>query len=100
MSPSKTYQSQDVEADIRYWQPWAGGSIPNKAETIRIMNGLTEVDAHKVTIHDIRNVENDFTLAENGLQVWNLPSEPECTKDEDGAIIKYYPEVVAYLKNM
>jgi hypothetical protein len=64
------------------------------------MNGLTEVDAHKVTIHGIQNVENDFTLAKNGLQAWNLPSEPECTKDEDGAITKYYPEVVAYLKNM
>jgi len=64
------------------------------------MNGLTEVDAHKVTIHDIRNVENDFTLAKNGLQVWNLPSDLECTKDEDRAITKYYPEAVAYLKNM
>jgi hypothetical protein len=62
------------------------------------MNGLTEVDAYNVTIHDIRNVENDFTLVKNGLQVWDPPSEPECTKDEDEVMAKYYPEVVAYLK--
>lgn len=89
-----------MDADIWYWQRQTKGSLPIEAEAINIMLGDTEVDARKATVHDIRIIEDEFKLAMNGLQFWNLPSEAEYTKDEDEIVSQQYPEVAAYLGEM
>jgi hypothetical protein len=68
MSPSKTYESQDVEVDIWYWKPRADGSVPIEAEAVNIMLGDPRGwRPEGVTVHDIRSAEDEFTLAKTGL---------------------------------
>lgn len=100
MSPSKIYQPQDITAAIAYWRERSDGSLPTEEDSLKIMRQGKEVDAREMTIHDIRNIQDNFTLDKNGFQVWTLPETPEYTKDNKAIEDNQYPEIVETLEKL
>lgn len=101
MSPSSVYEPHNIVVTIPYWLDRNDGSLPTTNEdSLRIMRQGKEVDAREMVIHDIRNAEHDFTLDQNGFQVWNLPQTPEFTKDDAEIEAKQYPAIVEKIKEM
>jgi len=101
MSPSKIYQPHDVVATIAYWLERSDGSLPmTNEDSLKIMRQGKEVDAREMTIHDIRNTENDFTLDMNGFQLWDFPETPEYTKDDADIEAKQYPAIMEKIREM
>jgi hypothetical protein len=69
MSSSQTYEPRNVEADIAYWKERKDGSLPADAEEgAKIMMAGKDMDATKLTVYDLRNIEDKFTLDKNGFK--------------------------------
>jgi hypothetical protein len=100
MSPSKIHQPHDVVAEIAYWRERSDGSLPTGVDSLKIMRQGKEVDARQMTIYDIRDNLDGFTLDKNGFQVWTLPQTPAYTKDDKEIEDKEYPEIIETLQKM
>jgi hypothetical protein len=69
MSPSQIYEPHDITAKIGHWLERSDSSRPTKEDSTNIMRLSKEMDAREMTIYDIRNTEDEFTLDKNGFQI-------------------------------
>jgi hypothetical protein len=64
------------------------------------MHGLHDCDIRRMTFHDIRNAENEYTLDKNGFQILELPRTPDYLVDEEQIRSRVYPEVTQKLREL
>ncbi|KAG4439954.1 hypothetical protein IFR05_004580 [Cadophora sp. M221] len=98
MSPSKLYTPVDIIADMNYADPNLG-EIDGNTFKQRYLN-IHDEHTRKMTIHDIRTREHEFTLKKNGFQFVTLPKKDRHEKDPEKVEAEYYPELAELLKNM
>lgn len=98
MSLSQVYQPRNIEAAVAYW-PEYNQRRPAE-EDDRIMHRLHDCDIRRMTFHDIRNAENEYTLDKNGFQILVLPQTPEYLVNEEQIKSMVYPEVTQKLREL
>ena len=99
MPLSQVYQPCNIEAGVAYW-PEYNQSRPEEENEKRRMQRLHDCDIRTMTFHDIRNAEKEYTLDENGFQIFVLPRTPDYLVDEEQIRSGVYPEVTQKLREL
>lgn len=87
-----------IMADINYF-PATGKVIETKDWRPRLLGDTNEF-SRKMTIRDIRGLEDEFDLDNNGFKFIKLQPKPRDTSTDDKIQQEYYPEVAEILKNL
>ena len=90
--------SHDIKANIAYFPP-SPITIPPSTWKPRHL-GHTDAYTRKMTIHDIRGQEENFSLDRNGFEFVTLPEKERRTDDDEVIVREYYPEVEALARKM
>ncbi|KAI3394641.1 hypothetical protein diail_2451 [Diaporthe ilicicola] len=88
----------DVIADMNYF-PATGNVISTQEWKPRYL-GVSNDFTRKVTIHDIRGMEDQFYLDKNGFKFLRLPSKHRNTDDDETIKSQWYPEVAEIIKEL
>lgn len=97
-NPSKS-GPQDVNTVLHYLKPNADGSPPKPTIADR-PETIPPLEAHPVTIHDVRGNEDAYTLDKNGFQFYKHTSkEKEFPSDEYVVSSGYFPEMEEFIKD-
>ena len=96
----KDSNSDHVVADINYF-PALGTPIPTSVWKKRYL-GIGDEFTRPMTIHDVRESDQTFSLDTNGFQFIKLPSRHRISAADDEEIIKreYYPELEEIAKEL
>lgn len=81
----------DVLADINYF-PATGNVVSTQDWKPRYL-GVSNDFTRKVTIRDIRGMEDQFCLDKSGFKFIKLPSQHRNTDDDESIKSDWYPEV-------
>lgn len=95
-------QACDVEADINYFPAattTAGDVIETKDWEPRLLGDADE-HTRKLTIHDVRGIEDRFELDRNGFQFVELPTKARDVTTDEKIQDEYYPEVAEVLQEL
>jgi len=96
--PSKN-APHDVKTVLHYLKPNADGSPPKPTIADR-PETIPPLEAHPVTIHDVRGNEDAYTLDKNGFQFYKHTSkEKEFPSDEYVVSSGYFGEMEEFLKD-
>lgn len=88
----------DVLADINYF-PATGKVISTEEWQPRYL-GVNNESTRKMTIRDIRGMEDRFSLDENGFKFVKLPSKHRGSDDDETIKTQWYPEVSEVIKDL
>lgn len=88
----------DVLADINYFP--ANGKVITTEEWKPRFLGLSDDYTRKMTIRDIRGMEDQFGLDRNGFKFVKLPSKHRSTEDDETIKTQWYPEVAEVIKEL
>lgn len=88
----------DVLADINYL-PATGKVITTQEWKSRYL-GVRDEFTRKMTIRDIRGMEDRFNLDRNGFKFVKLPSKHRSTEDDETIKKQWYPEVAAVIEQL
>ena len=88
----------DVLADINYF-PATGKVIATEEWKPRWL-GVSDEFTRKMTVRDIRGMEDKFSLDENGFKFVQLPSKHRSTEDDETIKTQWYPEVSEVIKDL
>lgn len=88
----------DVLADINYFP--ANGKVITTEEWKPRYLGVSDDFTRKMTIHDIRGMEDQFGLDRNGFKFVKLPSKHRSTEDDETIKTQWYPEVAEVIKEL
>lgn len=89
----------DVEADINYFPASTGDVIETKDWKPRLLGDADE-HTRKMTIHDVRGIEDRFALDRNGFKFVKLPTKARDVSTDEMIQDEYYPEVAEVLKEL
>lgn len=90
MSPSKLYSPLDVTCDIIYSE---AGGIHDDVTAKQLFLGDRDEHTRSMTVYDVRNREDEFTLDQHGFQYVKLETKERNTADEDAIKAEYYKEM-------
>lgn len=98
MHPNGKIAAYDVLADINYF-PATGKVITTEEWQPRYL-GVSDEDTRKMTIRDIRGMEDQFSLDENGFKFVKLPSNHRSNDDDETIKTEWYPEISGVIKEL
>lgn len=93
-----SYRVGDVSADINYFR--ASGEVIEPSSWKPRYLGVGDEYTKKMTIHNIRGIEQNFDLENNGFQFVKLSEKQRNTDDENVILEEYYPELEQLVKGM
>ncbi|KAL2292498.1 hypothetical protein FJTKL_09462 [Diaporthe vaccinii] len=88
----------DVLADINYFP--ANGKVITTEEWKPRYLGVSDDFTRKMTICDIRGMEDQFGLDRNGFKFVKLPSKHRSTEDDETIKTQWYPEVAEVIEKL
>lgn len=88
----------DVLADINYF-PATGKVITTEEWTPRYL-GVSDDYTRKMTVRDVRGMEDQFELDRNGFKFVKLPSKRRSTEDDETIKTQWYREVAEVIKEL
>ena len=94
-----TYKPHHVLAGFHYYLDPNDGSLPAPGYVDR-PESFTEkpIDTRNLLVHDIRGEEQNYTLDQNGFQIYRNVSREKDFLDDEKIKAEYYPEVEQLLK--
>ncbi|POS74955.1 hypothetical protein DHEL01_v206651 [Diaporthe helianthi] len=90
--------THDVVADINYFP--ATGKIISIEEWQPRYLGVNNESTRKMTIRNIRGMEDRFSLDENGFKFVKLPSTHRSTDDDETIKTQWYPEISEVIRHL
>jgi len=91
-----TQTCQDVQATINYYLPAEDGSHP-ETNDLPLILGRKQLDARKMTMHDLRGREQDFSLYDNGFKVVKHEAQLKDFTDPERIKAEYYTDMEAMM---
>lgn len=92
-------KAHDVETTLNYYKDPGDGSEPAPAYVGRPETYERPAETLDVTVHDIRGQEKNYTLDQNGFQIYAHRSVEVDFVDDEKIKSVYYPETEQLLKD-
>ena len=93
-------QRKDVVTSLNFFKDNEDGSPPEPNYANKPSSYDRPVDAHPVTIGDIRGREAEFSIYKQGFQIHQHVSQEKDFRDEEQIKSVYYPETEQLLKDV
>ena len=97
-TPSKGPQSQDVVAEFNYYKDPGDGSKPHPSYVGKPETYERPAEALTHLVHDIRGLEDEYSLDTTGFQIYKHVSAEKAFQDDEEIKRVYYPEIEEILK--
>ena len=99
-TPSLTTRAgpRDVSTVLHYHKPNEDGSPPHPTYVDRPETYDRPTELHRVTVRDVRDNEEEYTLDKNGFQFYRNTAQEKDFLDDDKIKSGYYAEVEQLLK--
>jgi hypothetical protein len=98
-SSAKPAGKKDVVATLNFYKPNEDGSGPHATYVDRPETYDRPREPHDVTIHDVRGSEKDYTLDQNGFQIYPHVATEKAFVDDEQIKTHYYAETEQLLKD-
>jgi hypothetical protein len=91
---------KDVSTVLNFHKDNEDGSPPQPSYVNKPESYFRPADSHRVTIHDIRGKEDEFSIYKQGFQIHRHVSQEKEFVDDERIKSVYYPETEKLLKDV
>ena len=95
-----TFQPHHVSTTLNYYKDPGDGSEPHPTYVGKPETYERPCETIHVTVHDLRNQEDQYSLDKNGFQICHHASIEKDFLDEEQIKASYYPETETLLKDL